>query len=361
MQQNYCHPIGKIVNAAGGSRALYEMSEKELINIVGISEKYAEDIVRRRAKWDLDYEYEKLRKSEVDFVPSYHEKFPKRLKSIKNSPFGIFVIGELPPDDVTSVAIIGARNCSSYGRMMAERFGTDLGSIGISLVSGMAYGIDGISQMAAIEAGGKSYAVLGCGVNICYPASNRKLYEKLKYNGGIVSEYGLYTNAQSRLFPARNRIISALSDLCLVIEARERSGTMITVDMALEQGKEVAIVPGRITDPLSSGCIKLWKQGALPVTGVEDILFQLGEDYNTRKKRYRNIVTVTNEEKMVFAELDVYAKSVGEISDRVNMPVANVLEALVGLARLGLVCEVSNGYFVISRECAVVARSGRRV
>ena len=238
--------------------------------------------------------------------------------------------------------------------MMAERFGKDLGSVGISLVSGMAYGIDGISQAAAIEAGGKSYGVLGCGVNICYPASNRKLYEKLKCNGGLISEYGLYTRAQSRLFPARNRIISALSDLCLVVEAREKSGTMITVDMALEQGKEVAIIPGRITDPLSSGCIKLWKQGAVPVTGVDDVLSLLGENYNNKKKKCSKAITITNEEKKVFSELDVYAKSVGEISDKLELPVGKVLEILINLLDKGIVSEVSTGYFVISTECVAM-------
>ena len=132
----------------------------------------------------------------------------------------LFVIGDLPDDDAPSVAIVGARNCSQYGRLNAKRFGADLAGYGVQIISGMAYGIDGLSQEEAINAGGRSFGVLGCGVNICYPASNRRLYERLKESGGLISEYGIYNHPLANLFPARNRIISALSDLTLIVEAR---------------------------------------------------------------------------------------------------------------------------------------------
>ena len=171
-----------------------------------------------------------------------------------------------------AAAIIGARLASGYGREQARRFARRLASRGITIISGMARGIDGIAQKAALDAGGRSYAVLGCGVDICYPEENRELYDRLLQEGGIISEYPPGTYPEARLFPQRNRIISGLSDLVLVIEARKKSGTLITVDMALEQGREVYALPGRVSDALSDGCNRLIRQGAGPATCPEDIL-----------------------------------------------------------------------------------------
>ena len=161
---------------------------------------------------------------------------------------------------------------TGYGREQARRFGRRIGARGISVISGMARGIDGIAQKAALDAGGRSYAVLGCGVDICYPEENRELYERLQQQGGVLSEYPPGMQPIAKLFPPRNRIISGLSDLVLVIEARKRSGTLITVDMALEQGREVYALPGRVSDSLSDGCNRLIRQGAGPATCPQDIL-----------------------------------------------------------------------------------------
>ena len=171
-----------------------------------------------------------------------------------------------------AAAIIGARLASGYGREQARRFSRRLSSRGITIISGMAMGIDGIAQKAALDAGGKTCAVLGCGVDICYPEENRDLYERLLKEGGLISEYPPGMPPQAKLFPQRNRIISGLSDLVLVIEARKQSGTLITVDMALEQGREVFALPGRVSDALSDGCNRLIRQGAGAATCPEDIL-----------------------------------------------------------------------------------------
>lgn len=220
--------------------------------------------------------WENLHKRRIKFTYINDEAYPGRLKKIKNQPFGLYYIGELPSDDVHSVAIIGARMHSHYGRYMAESFGRSFAENGINVISGMALGIDGISQRAAIHSGGKSYGVFGCGVDIVYPKANEDLYYMLIEHGGIISEYIPGTAANPRLFPPRNRIISALSDVVLVIEAKEKSGTLITVDMALEQGKEVYVVPGRCTDELSRGCNRLIRQGAGLAASPEDILEDMG-------------------------------------------------------------------------------------
>ncbi|MBQ8970163.1 MAG: DNA-processing protein DprA, partial [Lachnospiraceae bacterium] len=271
-ERNYSAPLFRIATEAGGARRLYEMDKKALMRIKGISEGYAEEIIKYRSLSDPFEEYGRCQKLGIRFIPYYSREYPERLRKTPYHPFAIFVKGRVPEDDRRSVALIGARNCSEYGKRVARSFGKELAEAGIQVVSGMAYGIDGISQYACLEAGGDSYGILGCGVNVCYPESNRRLYELLETRGGLISEYGIDTKPKACLFPARNRIISALCDLVVVIEAKEKSGTSITVDMALEQGKDVAVVPGRIYDPLSTGCLSLWKQGAVPVTGVEDIL-----------------------------------------------------------------------------------------
>ncbi len=213
-----------------------------------------------------------LRNRGIRFVYCAEEAYPHRLKDIADYPFGLFYIGSLPREDRPTVSIIGARECSEYGRKTAELFGKTLGSKGVQIISGMARGIDGISQSAALNVGGNSYGIVGCGVDICYPKENEKLYNKLKINGGILSEYLPGTEPKANLFPARNRIISALADILLVVEARMKSGTYITVCQALEQGREIYAVPGRITDGLSDGCNRLIRDGAGIATSPEDIL-----------------------------------------------------------------------------------------
>ena len=213
-----------------------------------------------------------LRNRGIRFVYCAEEAYPHRLKDIADYPFGLFYIGSLPREDRPTVSIIGARECSEYGRKTAELFGKTLGSKGVQIISGMARGIDGISQSAALNVGGNSYGIVGCGVDICYPKENEKLYNKLKINGGILSEYLPGTEPKANLFPARNRIISALADIILVVEARMKSGTYITVCQALEQGREIYAVPGRITDGLSDGCNRLIRDGAGIATSPEDIL-----------------------------------------------------------------------------------------
>lgn len=203
------------------------------------------------------------------------ECYPERLREIPDSPKQLYVRGKLPKEEIPAVAVIGARECSEYGRTVAAMLGNFFGENGIQVISGMARGIDGIGQTAALDAGGSSFAVLGSGVDVCYPAGNRTLYDRLAVQGGILSEYAPGTPALARNFPPRNRIVSGLADAVIVVEAREKSGTLITVDMALEQGKEVYAVPGRVTDALSSGCNRLLRLGAAPLPEPEGLLEEL--------------------------------------------------------------------------------------
>ncbi|MCD8326558.1 MAG: DNA-processing protein DprA [Lachnospiraceae bacterium] len=216
--------------------------------------------------------------------------FPERLRQIPDPPYGLFVKGVLPDPDRPTVAIIGARACSGYGRECARLMGAVAAAAGIQVISGMARGVDSISQSACLEAGGTSFAVLGSGADVCYPAEARPLYERLAGEGGVISEYPLGVQPVAGNFPPRNRLISGLADLVLVIEARERSGTLITVDMALEQGREVAVLPGRITDALSQGCCRLYEQGAHLVTSPQRMAELVWESFNVKRERGRSPV-----------------------------------------------------------------------
>lgn len=214
---------------------------------------------------------------EIRFITSFEEEYPERLRNIPDAPAGLYARGRLPVKKEIAVAVIGSRDCSDYGKYVAERLGTFLGQSGVTVVSGMARGIDGISQWAALEAGGTSIGVLGCGVDICYPAGNSTLFQRLLEQGTVFSEYPPGTPPRAMNFPARNRIVSGLADAVVVVEARNRSGTLITVDMALEQGREVFVVPGRVTDRLSDGCNRLIKQGAGILLSPEELLEELKE------------------------------------------------------------------------------------
>lgn len=242
-------------------------------------------------KWKVQEEYEKLGRSEILFYTRKDPEYPERLREIPDPPYGIFLKGKMPSDKVLSIAIIGARDCSEYGRYIAQELGRTLGGQGIQVISGMARGIDGISQAAALKAGGVSFGVLGCGVDICYPEGNRALYNRLIAEGGILSCYPPGTMPRACLFPPRNRIVSGLADAVIVVEARQQSGTLITVDMALEQGREVYVVPGRLTDRLSDGCNRLIRQGAGILLSPQDLLTEMEglfpglRPFSDRKKR----------------------------------------------------------------------------
>lgn len=264
--------IFQLYKEAGSMEDILNLSHEEMCRIAGKRqgslfykefvggngfEAMKKDNVRR----GLDF-YGKLKRQGISYVSFLSPAYPERLRNIPDPPFGIYVKGALPQSEVPSVAIIGARACSEYGKRCARVFAEALSEAGVQIISGMARGVDGIGQERVAKLGGKTFAVLGNGVDVCYPEEHRELYQDIMRNGGIISEYRPGVAPRSNLFPERNRIISGLADLILVIEARRRSGTYITVTQALEQGKDVFAVPGRITDALSDGCNFLLKEGA---------------------------------------------------------------------------------------------------
>lgn len=260
----------RLLEAAGSVQKIYEMEEGQAAAVMGLQG--CERLLQHRKRYEPQKIWDYLTKLGVGYTYCQAADFPRKLAEIPDPPFGIFYRGRLPDERTPAVAVIGARKCSEYGRTMAERFAKGFAERGVDVISGMAAGIDGIGQAAALKAGGSSYAVLGCGVDIVYPRSNESLYRQLLESGGVLSEYPPGMEPRPALFPPRNRIISALADVVLVVEAREKSGTLITVDMALEQGREVYAIPGRCTDSLSMGCNRLIRQGAALALAPEDII-----------------------------------------------------------------------------------------
>ena len=281
-----CAPIGdatksRLLLRFGRPSGVFEASEKALMDStlsIGKKERWIAYIKERKEE-NAKREYEKLQTKGILFYPEYHPHYPAKLLSIPARPFGIFVKGKLPDVRQRSLAIVGARDCSEYGQYVARHFAEKMAQNGVAVISGLARGIDGIAQRAAMEAGGESFGVLGCGADICYPKSNEKLYRMCMERGGILSTYLPGTPPTPNLFPPRNRIISGLSDGILIIEAREKSGTIITADLALEQGKDVFVIPGRVTDRLSDGCNSLIRQGASLIQSPEQLLEELNIGY----------------------------------------------------------------------------------
>lgn len=299
--------IRRLVDTFGGEKNVYEapLAAIEASNI--LTPIQYKNYERQRLKWDLE------RKIDMQCVAYGDAGYPEKLNNISNPPYMLYYYGSLPKNNIPSVAIIGARNCSEYGRSMAKYYAEGLSERGIQIISGMASGIDGVAGRGALYSSGKSFAILGCGVDVCYPLSNKPLYDELKEKGGVISEYYPGTKPSAYHFPVRNRIISGLADIVLVVEAKEQSGTMITVNMALEQGKEVYAVPGRVTDALSSGCNRLIKEGAGIATTIDSIteFFDFKAGYKTTS--FDKTSKMNEIEKKIYRLLEDKSMTIDEI------------------------------------------------
>ena len=326
----------RIRSLVGSAKALYYIEEKELEKY-DVSDKVRQIILRQDSMEKLQLDYEELVRKKVRFVTMTENTYPSRLKQIASPPYALYYKGKLPSERQKTVAIIGARECSEYGRTMTREYANELAKQGIQVISGMARGIDGVAQKSALEAGGESYAVLGCGVDICYPREHYTLYQDIEANGGILSEFPVGTEPLKQHFPARNRIISGLSDVILIMEAKEKSGSLITADMALEQGKDIYALPGLATSTLIS---------------PKDFLMELGICDNSRMKNLtENKIILESDENIVYSCLDFQPKNPGYISAVTKLPIQTIMDVLIRLQLKGLIREVSkNNYVTIRRK-----------
>jgi len=252
---------------------LYNAKEVELLSVPGIGKKHAEIITNSKSMRNIDKHIEFMVKNKIDIISITDEDYPKLLKKIYDPPLSIYIRGNKKILNHDSIAIVGCRECSQYGKNVTNELAYNISKQNINIVSGLAKGIDGIAHKSSISAGGKTIAVLGNGLDTVYPSENIMLAKEILQKGGaIISEYPLGEKPHKNNFPERNRIVSGISKGIIVVEAKEKSGTLITVDFALEQGRDIFVVPGNINSLNSVGTNNLIKQGAKLITSYQDIL-----------------------------------------------------------------------------------------
>jgi len=265
----------RLLQRFGGPAAVFQASLQELVAVKGISSAMAQAIVGFR-EWDkLEEQLGRLTAQGAEMVTQDDPRFPPGLKQIPYPPPILFIKGTLAPADNLAVAMVGTRGASYYGLKAARRLAGALAVRGVTVVSGLARGIDTAAHQGALEMSGRTLAVLGCGLDVVYPPENLKLYQEIQEHGALISEFPLSTPPEAKNFPIRNRIISGLALGVVVIEAGVKSGTGITVRYALDQGREVFAVPGPIDSPTSAGPHRLIQDGAKLVQDVDDILAEL--------------------------------------------------------------------------------------
>ena len=332
-------------------KKLYNMEEKNFCNIQGLTEADIRSIRQSARNQDVSRQYEAALSEGIRFIPYYMEEYPIRLKEHAGMPYALYVQGELPCEDMPTAAIVGARKCTPYGEKMAAAFAEALAISGVQVISGMARGIDGAAQRAAIQSGGSSFGVLGCGIDVCYPKDNKGLYMDLPSHGGILSEQPVGTPPLREYFPARNRIISGLSDIVLVIEAGERSGSLITADIALEQGKDIYALPGPVTSNLSRGCHELIRQGAGILISPEVLIEEIGLEFSlpaaeNSRNHGKNEKKLERKEKLVYDAIGLFPKSLNMLLSEVGFQTTELMCILVSLEMKGMINEISKNYFV---------------
>lgn len=329
---------------------IYRQNETGYKNLCGRipdwREEDTERLLRLKREQEPERMWEELHRKGIRFVSRQEEHYPSKLKEIANPPYGIYYQGKLPGEG-RSAAIVGARRCSEYGYYMGEKIAEALAACEIQVISGMAEGIDAAGHLGALQGGGETYGVLGCGVDICYPKKNQKLYEALIKHGGVISEFLPGTEPRPCFFPMRNRIISGLSDILIVVEAKRRSGALITADFALEQGREIYAVPGRATDALSYGCNNLIRQGAGIILSVEDLLMELAPEQKRKLKNNKNKkLCLAKEESLVYSCLSVEPKSMEQIITETSLEISTVAGALLRLQNQGIIRESFRNYYI---------------
>ena len=331
-------------------RVIWDLTKKQLQMVEGIGEQTANAIIASKNQEHLDKRVNMLKKHNISCLTINRKNYPKNLKEIYSPPIVLYEKGQIELQCDICIAIVGARNATSYGMKAAYDLAKQLSQRGITVVSGMARGIDTAAHKGALEGGGKTIAVLGCGLDYIYPPENRELMNKILKNGLILSEYPVGTIPDARNFPARNRIISGISCGTVVIEANIKSGSLITANFALEQNREVFAVPGPIYSKLSAGTNNLIKQGAKLVSSVEDILEELNievENYVENNEKEENIYNNLNsDEYRIISEISTMPIHLDNIIKYTGFTIDKINTIITMLELKGLIKQLPGKQFV---------------
>jgi DNA processing protein len=303
-----------------------------------------------RPRISLDEEMAKLERHRVKVLTYHDAAYPARLKEIYDYPPLLYIRGSLLPEDEWCLAVVGTRRATVYGRQVAEEISADLARNKITVVSGLARGIDSVAHSSALAAGGRSIAVFACGLDIVYPSENAGLARQITEQGALISEYPLGTRPKADKFPRRNRIMSGMSLGVLVVEASETSGAMITAHLAAEQNREVFAVPGGIISTASRGTNRLIQEGAKLVRGYGDILEELNLTTVARQMEMKEIIPASDTESRLLKELSAEPTHIDEVCRSSGLPASAVSSTLAIMELKGLVKQVGNMNYILARE-----------
>ena len=341
----------RLLEHFGDPKRIFAVSAKELSRIEGIGAKLAQEIVSFRWEETVANELKQLEKRDINILTIKDDNYPQLLRAIPTPPLLLYVLGDIRERDEVALAIVGSRSPTPYGKWAADGLVRALAEIGFTIVSGMARGIDSIAHRAALAVGGRTIAVLGCGLGIIYPPENQTLMQKIPHSGAVVSEFPLFTKPEKLNFPIRNRLISGLSLGVMVIEAAANSGSLITASHALEQSREVFAVPGNIQSPKSKGTNGLIKKGAKLVEGIEDVLEELPITVKERLKGTKPLSDeettegLDPEEKLIFSLITTEGEDIDYLVNQSQLPASRIASTLIMLELKGLIRQAMGKVF----------------
>ena len=338
-----------LLNHFGDLELAWKAAPNDLAR-AGLGLKLIERIVQARQNVDLDKLWAKIESQGIKILTWEDEAYPQRLKEIDQPPPVLYLRGEYLPDDLFAVSIVGTRRVTAYGRQITEELSSFLAANGITVISGLARGVDAIAHQTVLKAGGRTIGVLGSGVDKIYPPEHRALADKMIASGAVVSDYAPGTPPDASNFPPRNRIISGLSLAVVVIEAGETSGALITAEFAAEQGREVFAVPGSILAPQSKGTNKLIQNGALPLLSVNDLMQALNLTRMGEHKAARRIIPTDETEARLMNVLSEEPLHVDAIRNQTELPIEKVSATLALMELKGMVRQVGGMNYVAVRE-----------
>jgi DNA processing protein len=335
----------KLIDRFASSEHVFSASKAELQEI-GIPEDLIKKIFDVDEK-EVEREIKSIESNGIDVITFEDERYPSNLRAIFDPPPILYLKGKIEKVDSIAISIVGSRTSTYYGRETARTFALQLARCGVTVVSGLARGIDSAAHRGAMDGGGRTIAVLGCGVDVVYPPENKKLYEEIAKSGAIISEFPCGTPPERYNFPIRNRLISGLSLGTVVVEAGLRSGALITAGLALEQGREVFAIPGRISDPLSRGTHRLIREGAKLVENIDHILEEFPSLIHILKEgEKKNSANVDGEERKLYDLLSAEPQHIDSLGEKAGLGVQKISKILLQLELKGLVRQLRGKFFV---------------
>lgn len=340
------HLFKRLLDQWKSPETILQQPIAELASIQGVSENLAHAIGKKSPTINAKKEIERARQLGINILSINDEQYPPLLRQLPDPPPVLYVYGQLIPSD-TSVAIVGSRNSTPYGETITRTLAQDLANNQITIVSGMARGIDTSAHKGALDANGRTVAVMGCGLETVYPAENKALFHSIaKNNGAVISEFSMGARPEAYHFPSRNRIISGMSMGTIVVEAGNKSGSLITARLALEQNRQVFAVPGQVHSQMTEGTHRLIKQGAKLIENAQDVLEDLGPFLNAHlqvlpekkmSSREKDVPPMDSIEKLIWEQLTIDPKYIDDIQHQMDITSSDLSVQLLQMEMKGLV------------------------